>query len=174
MEDSISTIVYLVITFVILAASFLKKKKKTISKTVSSDGFEPQPEEKPETKVPKKGIESFLNTLLEEQSPFAQELDSQPQPADDIFEETEFEEEWEEKTKEIEPETKEGVSVFAQDDPNTVKIETGLMDTLATKDLEVSGSIDEETEPTELDSLVKDFEIKKAVIYSEILNPKYL
>ena len=174
MEDSISTIVYLVITFIILAASFLKKRKKAIPKAVSSDSFESLPEEEPETKAPKKGIESFLNTLLEEQSPFAQELDSPSQPTDDFFEETEFEEEWEEKKEEIEPETMEGVSVFAQDDPNTVKIETGIIDSMATKKMEVYGSIDEEIELTELDTLVEDFEIKKAIIYSEILNPKYL
>jgi len=174
MEDSISTIVYLVITVIILAASFLKKKKKAIPKVVSSDSFESLPEEKPETKVPKKGIEGFLNTLLEEQSPFAQELDSPPQATDDFFEDNEFEEEWEEKKKEIEPETREGVSVFARDDPNTVSIETGILDSMATKDMEISGSTDEEIELTELDTLVEDFEIKKAIIYSEILNPKYI
>ncbi len=173
MEDSISTIVYLVITFVILAASFLKKKKKGIPKPVSSDSFESLPEEEPETRAPKKGIENFLNTLLEEQSPFAQELDSPPQANDDFSEENEFKEEWEEKKEEIEPKTKEGVSVFAQDDPNTVKIETGIMDSMATKGMDVAGSIDEEIELTEMGTLVKDFDIKKAIIYSEILNPKY-
>ncbi|MEA1897526.1 MAG: hypothetical protein U9N53_07665 [Bacteroidota bacterium] len=173
MEDSISTIIYLVITFVILAASFLKKKKKTIPKTVSSESFESLPEDKPETKSPKKGIEGFLNTLLEEQSPFAQELDSPLQSSDDFFEENEFEEEWEEKKEVIEPKTKEGVSIFTQDDPNTVKIETGLLDSMATQKIEVSGSTDEEIELTELNTLVEDFEIKKAIIYSEILNPKY-
>ena len=173
MEDSISTIVYLVITFVILAASFLRKKKKSIPKTVSSDSFESLPEEEPETKAPKKGIEGFLNTLLEEQSPFAQESDAQPQATDDFFEENEFEEEWEEKKEEIEPEIREGVSVFDQDDPDTGKIETGLMDSLATKGMESFDSTDEEIELTELDTLVKNFEIKKAIIYSEILNPKY-
>ena len=173
MEDSISTIVYLVITFVILAASFLKKKKKGIPKAVSSDSFESLPEEKPEIKAPKKGIESFLNTLLEDQSPFAQELDAQPQATDDFVKENEFEEEWEEKNEEIEPKTKEGVSVFTRDDPYTVKIETGLLDSMATKITEPLSSTDEKFELTELDTLVEDFEIKKAIIYSEILNPKY-
>ena len=116
----------------------------------------------------------FLNTLLEEKSPFAQELDSTPSPTDDIFEETEFEEEWEEKKEEIEPETKEGVSVFAQDNPETAKIETGLMNSLATKGMDMASPISEEIEITELGNIIDDFEIKKAIIYSEILYPKYL
>ena len=173
MEDSISTIVYLVITVVILAASFLKKRKKAIPKTVSSDSFESLPDEKPETQTPKRGIESFLNTLLEEQSPFARELDSSPQATDDFFEENEFEEEWKEKKEEIEPETGEGVSVFAQDDPNTVKIETGMREAMSTEHMADSISVDEKIKPTELETLVEDFEIKKAIIYSEILNPKH-
>ena len=173
MEDSVSTIVYLVITFIILIASIIKKRKKNIPKTVGSDNFEPNQEEKPVTDAPKKGIEGFLNTLLEEQSPFAQELDSTPPPSDNILEETEFEEEWEEKKEEIEPETREGVSVFAKDDPETAKIETGLMNSLATKNMDNLSTVSEELEISELENLIDEFEIKKAIIYSEILYPKY-
>ena len=124
------------------------------------DNFEPNQEETPVTEAPKKGIEGFLNTLLEEQSPFAQELDSTPPPTDDIFEDTEFEEEWEEKKEEIEPTTREGVSIFAQDDPETVKIETGLMNSLATKDIVAHSTVTVELEITELETLIDDFDIK--------------
>jgi len=173
MEDSISTILYLVITFIVLVVSVIKKRKKNIPKTVGSDSFEPIQEEDTEPKAPKKGIESFLNTLLEEQSPFVQENSSSPQNVDESFEKDEFIEEWEEKKEEIEPDTNEGITVFAQDDPNTAKVETGLLNSMATKDMEMNSSIDKESEVPELRSLIEDFEVKKAIIYSEILNPKY-
>ncbi len=170
MEDSVSTIVYIIITFIILIVSIIKKrnKKKLIPKTVSSESFESIPEEQAEAKAPKGGIEGFLNTLLEEQSPFSEESNSPSQSTEDFFED--FEDEQEEEKK-IEAE---GVTAFAQDDPNTARIETGLMDSLAIPIIDPVNAFDEEIESgSELGTLIEDFDIKKAIIYSEILNPKY-
>ena len=105
---------------------------------------------------------------MEEQSPFSEESNSPSQSTEDFFED--FEDEQEEEKK-IEAE---GVTAFAQDDPDTARIETGLMDSLAIPIIDPVNAFDEEIESgSELGTLIEDFDIKKAIIYSEILNPKY-
>ncbi len=161
MDNSAGTIIYLLITFLILIASLLKKRNKAKLNVPSPNNAGTENTNK------KTGLEGLLDTMFEAPSPDYQE----EEVLFDDFEEAEpdLQERQEDPVPEI---FKEGVSVFAHDDPTTEKIETGLLDNLATKD-QVSESVNTKKEPDDLNNLLDDFEIKHAIVYSEILKPKY-
>lgn len=178
MEDNINTIIYIILIALMLIGSMIKKRKKARPSVANQTG-EPStsPESESQSEVSKAGrkIENIFSAILEDQfpesKPFAEEEEVEKQEKAEI---------------DVEPETTEtvnfsdeGKSVFSKDDPSTQKIETGLFE--ATESSKYNSSILEELssgyyqteEKTELENLISEFDIKKAVIFSEIFKPKY-
>lgn len=162
MEDHVGTILYLVITFLILIASLFKKKKtkraqNPFTNQYREEEFEPA-DQTPGGDSVENLLESFIQEEEEEFMPSGQEIMTEAE---------------EKVPYRPEPTIKEGVTAFSVDDPSTKKVETGLLDSLATKGMDTVETEKKERKATELDGLVNDFELRKAVIYSEILKPKY-
>jgi hypothetical protein len=171
MDSSTGTIIYLILMVLVFAASAMKKKKRRApaGKTGS--------QEKPATATPGGKITNFLNKLMEEAIPEVK----QPvhQFPDDLFpdEPTINENFPEEDEIESEPYIPEGISVFSDDDPSTPFVETGIEDRLATTSHEIIDEIHQQdlsrSNINDLKQIISEFEFKKAIIFSEILKPKY-
>lgn len=170
MEDSIGTIFYIILMILVLGASLLKKKKK-LRKPQSAPGTPSGgTQSKPSTG---QRIENIFSEFLKDQFPEAMQEEEFPE----IVEEIEIKPEIKKPAKTMDKASlfsNEGQSVFNLDDPNTPTIETGIYDTLATADktplFSDSNNIIQENE---IGKIINEFDLKKAIIYSEILNPKY-
>ncbi len=172
MDSSVGTIIYLILMVLVFAASAMKKKKKR------SPPSKPATKGKPVAAAPGGKITDFLNKLMEEAIPEVK----QPvhQFPDDLFpDEPQFKEDLSTDEDEMESEqfTPEGVSVFSQDDPSTAIIETGIEDRLATKNHIIPDEIHKgdlsRSKTDDLSTIISEFDFKKAIIFSEILKPKY-
>lgn len=176
MEDSVGTIFYIIIMVIVLAASILKKRKRKVQKPATVPGTSPdEPHSKPSAG---QKTESLLSKFLKDQFPeTAQEEDFR-----EIYEEEVKEPVIEKHVKPVEPvqsKHEEGQSVFAYDDPSTTKIETGLYKNLETSKYQIvddsvhSSAYKDFIKENEIGKIIEEFDLKKAIIYSEILNPKY-
>ena len=176
MEDSVGTIFYIIIMVIVLAASILKKKKGKVQKPATVSGTSSdEPHSKPSAG---QKIESLLSGFLKDQFPETAQKEDFPE----IYEEEVKEPVIEKHVKPVEPiqvKHEEGQSVFAYDDPTTPKIETGIYKNLETSKYHIdhdsvhSSVYEDSIEENEIGKIVEEFDLKKAIIYSEILNPKY-
>jgi hypothetical protein len=173
MDSSSGTIIYLILMVLVFAASAMKKKKRR------SPADKTDPQGKPATATPGGKITDFLNKLMDEAIPEVK------QPAhqfpDDLFpDEPTINKDFPEAVDEMESESfiPEGVSVFSNDDPSTSFIETGIEDALATTSHKMPEEKIKQRDLTrsyenDLDTIITNFDFKKAIIFSEILKPKY-
>ena len=176
MEDSVGTIFYIIIMVIVLAASILKKKKGKVQKPETVSGTSPdEPHSKPSAG---QKIESLLSEFLKDQFPETAQEEDFPE----IYDEEAHEPVIVKHVKPVEPiqaKHEEGQSVFAYDDPSTPKIETDIYKNLETSNYQIdhdsvhSSIYKDFIEENEIGKIVEEFDLKKAIIYSEILNPKY-
>ena len=172
MDDSNSTgtIIYIIIMILVFVGSALKKKKKGLS---GKKPAPPRPSSETQA-TPASKFSNFISGLIEEASPKSEQPFYQYETD---FEDNEpiINEEFEEKP--IENFSTEGVSVFSEDDPGTSIIETGIEKNLSTTKHNLAFVKDEhyqiQESKNELKQVLSDFELKKAIIFSEILKPKY-
>lgn len=175
MDSGSGTLFYVIITLLLLVVSLLRGKKKAQSGNFQSKGQAVSQKSNQASSSPKEwGLDSFLSSMINENIPPTSRV---PEP--ELNEEdTELHFDDTEEPK-IEPAIKEGVSAFPQDNPNTARIETELLENLQTSqktyDSGNNFTYDTDKAPREnyLSNLLMEFNGKKAVIFSEILNPKY-
>ncbi|MBN2350106.1 MAG: hypothetical protein JXJ22_14800 [Bacteroidales bacterium] len=170
MEDSVETIIYIVITIIAIVASVYRnkaKKEQTAPKNIFFPDLEmdTEPEYEQQRENPTEEYLSPLEEIL---------LGKQPEP--EIYKEPEII---------SEPESKqiEGEAVF-EETKNLLISDDISHEGSAEVSAEESGDMSEEIskykfydynaiKDTEEDVTERDFDLKKAVIYSEILNRKY-
>ncbi len=173
MEDFISTLIYLALTLVLVIGGVISRKKKnkgSVRQTQAQDPLPgsrdaPKPNVRSNSPIDKL-FSSFIEEYAEEPEFFgtSQTTDAPVEVEEKI-----------EKTDEILEE--EGMSVFAVDDPATEKIETDLayhMESSKYSDEllhDLSKVYEISTEEGGDDEI--DFDARQAIIYSEIINPKY-
>ena len=176
MVDSVGTIFYIILMVIVLAASILKKKKGKVQKPATVSGTSSdEPHSKPSAE---QKIESLLSEFLKDQLPET----AQKEDFTEIYEEEVKEPVIEKHVKPVEPvrpKYEEGQSVFAYDDPTTPKIETELYKDLETSKYQIkddsvhSSAYKDFIKENEIGKIIAELDLKKAIIYSEILNPKY-
>lgn len=154
----------------VFVGSALKKKKKSLSGKKSAPAI---PSSKTQA-TPASKFSDLISGLFEEASPKAEQPFYQY--------ETDFEDNEPKINEKFEEEptenySTEGVSVFSEDDPVTSIIETGIEKNLSTTKHKLTFAKDEhyqiQESKNELKQVLSDFELKKAIIFSEILKPKY-
>ena len=175
MEDSIGTIFYIVLMILVLGASLLKKKKR-LQKPGSAPGNPTRgTQSKPSTG---KKLENIFSEFLKDQFPEVVQEDEFPE----IIEEIEVKPEIKKPVKTMERASlisNEGQTAFALDDPSTPTIETGIYDNLATAHYKttankpINSDYNNVIKENEIGNIIEEFDLKKAIIYSEILKPKY-
>lgn len=176
MEDSVGTIFYIIIMIAILGASLLKKRKKTQKPGVVGKSTGNTPPQKPTTG---QKLENIFSEFLQDQFPDAMQEDKFPEISEEEVIAKPVDKKHEKIIEHDSDVPKEGISVFANDDPNTPIIETGLLKDLATAKFEIADEINKSEndkgfiKENEIGKLVEEFDLKKAIIYSEILSPKY-
>ncbi|RLD36027.1 MAG: hypothetical protein DRI73_01460 [Bacteroidetes bacterium] len=172
MDDSNSTgtIIYIIIMILVFVGSALKKKKKGLSGKKSAP---PIPSSKTQA-TPASKFSNFISGLIEEASPKAEQPFYQY--------ETDFDDNSSEITEEFDEQppnnySTEGISAFSEDDPSTSIIETGIEKNLSTTKHKLTFTKDKhyyrQESENELKQVLSDFDLKKAIIFSEILKPKY-
>lgn len=170
MEDSIGTIFYIILMILVLGASLLKKKKRSQKPGSAASTPAGGTQSKPSTG---QRIENIFSDFLKDQFPEAVQEEEFPE----IFEEIEVRPEVKKPAKTAERATlisNEGQSVFNLDDPNTPTIETGIYNNLATADkTPLYSDYNNIIQENEIGKTIEEFDLKKAIIYSEIIKPKY-
>lgn len=171
MDSSIGTIIYIILMILVFGASAMKKKKSR------SPSGKARSKEKPGTSAPGGKLTNFLNSLMEQAIPEVKPPVSQfpdgafPDDSEIVEDYTKFEET---QTEQLKPE---GVSVFSEDDPSTSIIETGMENDMATAFQQIPDEIMQDdltrTGKNDLTRIISDFNFREAIIYSEILKPKY-
>ena len=173
-SNSIGTIVYIIIMILVFVGSALKKKKKRPSGKKPSPAFKIPSLKTQDTPAGK--FSNFISGLFEEESkkteqPFYQYESDYTEDSPIIN--GKFEEQAKGQY------SSEGISVFTEDDPNTSTIETGIEKELSTTKYKMANEedkhyqIQEKEKEKELKQILSDFELKKAIVFSEILKPKY-
>ncbi|MDX2442179.1 MAG: hypothetical protein QNK30_00135 [Bacteroidales bacterium] len=176
MEDSVGTIFYIVIMVVILGASLLKKRKRVRKPGTVAGSSGNAPKQKPTTG---QKLESVFSEFLRDQFPDVNQEDEISEISEEEIITEPADKKYEKIIERDSDVPKEGISVFANDDPNTPIIETGLFKNLATSKYQIADefnySENEEgyIKENEIGKLVEEFDLRKAIIYSEILSPKY-
>ena len=171
-SNSIGTIVYIILMILVFVGSALKKRKKDSSGKKASPGIK-MPSSKTQT-TPTGKFSNFFSGLIENVNPKTDEpvyqYETEYEQDDIIIKET-FEEQLSENS------FTEGTSVFSKDDPDTLIIETGIEKELSTTKQIIDYEQDEhyriKEKGNQLQQIVTDFDLKKAIIFSEILKPKY-
>ena len=170
MEDSIGTIFYIILMILVLGASLLKKKKRLQKPSTTSGSPGRETQSKPSTG---KRIENIFSEFLKDQFPEAMQEEEFPE----ILEEIDVKPEIKKPAMTMERAnliSNEGQTAFSLDDPNTPTIETGIYDKLATADkAPLLSDYNNIIQENEIGKIIEEFDLKKAIIYSEILKPKY-
>ncbi|MCD6598420.1 MAG: hypothetical protein J7L04_12065 [Bacteroidales bacterium] len=173
-SNSIGTIVYIILMILVFVGSALKKRKKDSSGKKASPGIK-VPSSKTQT-TPAGKFSDFISGLIENVNPKTNEpayqYESDYEQDDIIIKET-FEEQLSENS------FTEGTSAFSEDNPDTPIIETGIEKHLSTAKQKTDYEVDEhyrikeKGKENQLQQIVTNFDLKKAIIFSEILKPKY-
>jgi len=172
MDDVVSTIVYLILTLVIVLGGLLSRKKKTRTPMQSQQDNEPAYKGRPSG--PKLAsdtspIDQFFSSFIDEQTM----EESYPEEPIEVEIPTFEEKKVVEKLDSIPKE--EGLSAFSYDDPATRLVEIQPIEDLIKE--EENLSTEDLTNPYISEDKVDDeawkFDIRQAIIYSEILKPKF-
>ncbi len=156
MEDNIGTIFYIVLVVIVLIISTVARKRKKeaaaqMPQKGETDGFDPFQLFEQDSREPDTEMSDQMTITAPETPPVQSELEK-------IIEE--------------------GVSAFDEGSPLDERIDITFKEEMITDDQEHQPSedltkpYDTSKEESELDKIIKEFDLKKAVILSEIINRK--
>jgi hypothetical protein len=172
MDDAISTIIYLVLTLIIVLGGLLGRKKKASRPSVlQQDNDSSSNADRPEPKSTKdvNPIDQFFSSFIDEHAP---EESYDPEPV-----ELEVPRAGGDKSHRLDVVSdEEGVSVFSYDDPSTPMVETQPLEDAITEEEKVAMLEDLTSAYQAVEEPVDEaweFDLRQAIIYSEILKPKF-